>query len=76
MLSDLFSCIQTFITNVIMKPKIKAQVEAEMKANPPKTVVTPRKDVTPEKPATSDKKALNNGKNNSSGRNAGKQQRK
>ncbi len=44
-----FSCIQTFITNVIMKPKIRAQVEAEMKANPPKTVVTPRKDVTPEK---------------------------
>ncbi len=30
-----------------MKPKIRAQVEAEMKANPPKTVVTPRKDVTP-----------------------------
>ena len=29
-----FSCLQTFITNVIMKPKIRAQVEAEMKANP------------------------------------------
>ncbi|MFP9209929.1 YidC/Oxa1 family membrane protein insertase, partial [Enterococcus faecalis] len=26
-----FSCLQTFITNVIMKPKIRAQVEAEMK---------------------------------------------
>ncbi len=70
-----FSCIQTFITNVIMKPKIRAQVEAEMKANPPKTVVTPRKDVTPEK-TEAVKKALNTTKPNGKGRNAGKQQRK
>ena len=70
-----FSCIQTFITNVIMKPKIRAQVEAEMKANLPKTVVTPRKDVTPEK-TEAVKKALNTTKPNGKGRNAGKQQRK
>ncbi|WP_279282398.1 membrane protein insertase YidC [Enterococcus gallinarum] len=70
-----FSCLQTFITNVIMKPKIRAQVEAEMKANPPKTVVTPRKDVTPTQqmqPTTP--KNLNH--KNAKGRNAGKQQRK
>lgn len=43
----IFSCLQTFITNVIMKPKLKAQVAEELKQNPPKQVVTPRKDVTP-----------------------------
>ena len=41
-----FSCLQTFITNVIMKPRLKAQVAEELKQNPPKQVVTPRKDVT------------------------------
>ncbi len=44
-----------------------------MKANPPKTIVTPRKDVTPEK-AEAVKKALNTTKPNGKGRNAGKQQ--
>ncbi|MGX7197685.1 membrane protein insertase YidC [Enterococcus olivae] len=63
-----FSCIQTFITNVIMKPRIRAQVTEEMKKNPPKTVVTPRKDVTPtaEAPKVAAPK-------NGQGRNAGKQ---
>jgi len=70
-----FSCLQTFITNVIMKPKIRAQVEAEMKANPPKTVVTPRKDVTPtQQTQPTTPKNLNH--KNAKGRNAGKQQRK
>ncbi|HDL2462719.1 TPA: membrane protein insertase YidC, partial [Enterococcus faecium] len=41
-----FSCLQTFITNVMMKPRLKAQVAEELKQNPPKQVVTPRKDVT------------------------------
>ncbi len=41
-----FSCLQTFITNVMMKPRLKAQVAEELKQNPPKQVITPRKDVT------------------------------
>lgn len=76
----LISCLQTFITNVIMKPRIKAQVQAEMKKNPPKTVVTPpRKDVTPKEVKenvadyTKKNKNRNSGKQ---GRNAGKQKRK
>ncbi|WP_321384761.1 membrane protein insertase YidC [uncultured Enterococcus sp.] len=64
-----FSCIQTFITNILLKPRIKAQVAEEMKKNPPKQVITPIKDVTPKKEAVQlDKKPTN------SGRNAGKQQ--
>lgn len=71
----LVSCIQTFITNVIMKPKIKAKIDEEMKKNPPKTVVTPvvKKDVTPQPQAP---RNLNANKQNGKGRNAGKQQRK
>ena len=30
----------------MMKPRLKAQVAEELKQNPPKQVVTPRKDVT------------------------------
>ncbi len=72
----LVSCIQTFITNVIMKPKIKAKIDEEMKRNPPKTVVTPpvvKKDVTPTPQAP---RNLNGRNQNGKGRNAGKQQRK
>ena len=71
----IFSCLQTFITNVLMKPRIKAQVAEEFRLNPPKQVVTPMKDVTPVK----EKKTTNtprNAINSSQGRNAGKQQRK
>lgn len=70
----IFSCIQTFITNVIMKPKIKAQIQEELKKNPPKQVVTPIKDVTPKAAP----KSINQGNRNSNGkgRNAGKQQRR
>lgn len=64
----IFSCIQTFITNVLLRPRIQAQVAEELKNNPPKQVVTPIKDVTPpEKDNT-----LNA---NKKGRNAGKQNR-
>ncbi|BCA85401.1 membrane protein insertase YidC [Enterococcus saigonensis] len=76
----LISCLQTFITNVIMKPRIKAQVQAEMKKNPPKTVVTPpRKDVTPTEPKTNVETYTKKNKNRNAGkqgRNVGKQKRK
>ncbi|KAF1295828.1 OxaA precursor [Enterococcus sp. JM4C] len=71
-----FSCLQTFISNVLMKPKIKAQVAEEFRLNPPKQVVTPMKDVTPKKAAGN--KGNNTPKNangSGKGRNAGKQQR-
>lgn len=69
-IGGIFSCIQTFITNVIMKPKIKAQITEEMKKNPPKTVVTPRKDVTQTAPKKEETAPRNQ---NGQGRNAGKQ---
>ena len=69
----IFSCLQTFITNVIMKPKLKAQVAEELKQNPPKQVVTPRKDVTPADSEQPVKKQVKAPKNQT-GRNAGKQQ--
>ena len=70
----LFGCFQTFITNVIMKPRIKEQVAQEMKENPPKVVVTPMDEV----PKAAPKKAVaaNPRPKNGTGRNAGKQQRK
>ncbi|MBP1045520.1 membrane protein insertase YidC [Enterococcus sp. BWM-S5] len=68
----IFSCIQTFITNILLKPRIKAQVAEEMKKNPPKQVVTPIKDVTP----TAKETILHEDKSAKGGRNAGKQQRK
>ena len=76
-----FSCLQTFITNVMMKPRLKAQVAEELKQNPPKQVVTPRKDVTESaKPADSKQatKQIKQPKNstNNKGRNAGKQQKR
>lgn len=83
-----FSCLQTFITNVMMKPRLKAQVAEELKQNPPKQVVTPRKDVTESaKPANNKQatkqikqatKQIKQPKNstNNKGRNAGKQQKR
>ena len=76
-----FSCLQTFITNVMMKPRLKAQVAEELKQNPPKQVVTPRIDVTESaKPADSKQatKQIKQPKNstNNKGRNAGKQQKR
>lgn len=70
------SCIQTYITNVIMKPKIRAQIQEDMKRNPPKKIVVtpPKKDVTPK--ANVKKNQSNPNRNAGKGRNAGKQQRK
>lgn len=67
-----FSCIQTFITNILLKPRIKAQVAEEMKKNPPKQVITPIKDVTP----TEEKNVTLSKQPSKGGRNAGKQQNK
>lgn len=43
----IFTCIQSAITNILLRPRIKKQVQEELKNNPPKQVVTPIKDVTP-----------------------------
>ncbi|MFV0561379.1 MAG: membrane protein insertase YidC [Enterococcus sp.] len=73
-----FSCLQTFITNVIMKPRLRAQIQEEMKENPPVQVVTPMKDVTPKESSTKKTKQAisSNTSKNKNGRNAGKQQRR
>ncbi|MHC5375568.1 membrane protein insertase YidC [Enterococcus sp. LJL120] len=71
-----FSCIQSFITNVMMRPKIKAQIQEELKKNPPKQVVTPRKDVTPTPAEPIQNRNAGGSDKNGRGRNAGKQQRK
>lgn len=74
-----FSCIQTFITNVLMRPRIKAKIQEELKKNPPKQVVKPAikkaepVDEKPKKISTTTKKQ---NRNNGAGRNAGKQQKK
>lgn len=71
----IIGCIQTFITNVLMKPRIKRKIDLEMEKNPPKVVVTERKDVTPKVEETkSQNKPQNTTRNNGQGRNAGKQQ--
>ncbi|MEO1781701.1 membrane protein insertase YidC [Enterococcus diestrammenae] len=73
------ACLQTYITNVIMKPRIKVQIQEEMKKNPPKVVVTPPKKEVEAKSTTQanqpQAKKLNQGNNQNKGRNAGKQQR-
>lgn len=68
----IFSCIQTLIMNILLRPRIKAQVAEELKKNPPKPVVTPRKDVTPKTEAKIKQAAPTSKK----GRNAGKQNKK
>ena len=72
----IIGCVQTFITNVLMKPRIRRSIEEEMKKNPPKVVVTPRKEATPVKETKAPAKKLNATNTNSGGRIAGKQQRK
>ncbi|MFZ2670673.1 MAG: membrane protein insertase YidC [Enterococcus aquimarinus] len=72
----IIGCVQTFITNVLMKPRIRRSIKEEMKKNPPKVVVTPRKEATPVKETKAPAKKLNATNTNSGGRNAGKQQRK
>lgn len=76
-----FSMFQTYLSNVVLKPKIRAQIAEEMLQNPPKTVIKPlvRKEVSPEVSETTKnqpKKNRNSNNNNGQGRNAGKQQHK
>ncbi|MDA9470182.1 membrane protein insertase YidC [Enterococcus sp. 5H] len=71
----IFTCIQTFITNILLKPRIRAQVAEELKKNPPKQVITPRKDVTPAE-AKEPQKTSKPRNTSNTGRNAGKQNRK
>lgn len=71
----IFTCIQTFITNILLKPRIRAQVAEELKKNPPKQVITPRKDVTPTEVTETQKTSTPRNISNT-GRNAGKQNRK
>lgn len=74
-IGGIFSCIQSLITNLYHKPKIKAELAEQLEKNPIKVVKPKIKDVTPQgkqKPANK-----NNGNNkNAKGRNAGKQQNK
>ncbi|WP_071130728.1 membrane protein insertase YidC [Enterococcus timonensis] len=80
----IFSMLQTYISNVIMKPKIKAKISEELKQNPPKTVIKPvvRKDVTPEDDGKSGSNTQKKNRNRqieggqNQGRNSGKQQHK
>ncbi|NLM66194.1 MAG: membrane protein insertase YidC [Enterococcus sp.] len=75
----IIGCVQTFITNVLMKPRIKRKIDLEMKENPPKIVVTAREEVTP---SAAETKTLNSKQNEQKnnrphqGRNAGKQQKR
>lgn len=73
----IFSCIQTFITNVIMRPRIKAQIQEELRKNPPKQVIS-KKPIKKAEPIKTQKNVPTNKKNNKSGqgRNAGKQQKR
>lgn len=64
----IFACIQTLLINA-MRPKIKKQIEEEMKKNPPKKPVVPRKPA-PTKEEVVRKQERARAKN---GRNAGKQ---
>ena len=69
----IFTCIQSAITNIFLRPRVKAKIQEELKQNPPKQVVTPIKDVTPKTaPVETQKKATSP----KQGRNAGKQQKK
>ncbi|MGT2930267.1 membrane protein insertase YidC [Streptococcus dentasini] len=71
----IFSILQQLITNYLIKPKLKKQVEEEFKQNPPKapkSAASVRKDVTP-KQAEQSQQALTT-KNRK--RNAGKQKHK
>lgn len=70
----IFTCLQTFLTNILLKPRIKTKIAEELKANPPKQVVTVRKDVTAENEKTDDARPTKYVSQN--GRNAGKQQKK
>ncbi|MFT8668855.1 MAG: membrane protein insertase YidC [Liquorilactobacillus hordei] len=67
----IFACLQTILVNA-MRPKIRAEVEAELKKNPPKKVVTP---VVEKKETKKTPIATKTVQNNNRSRNAGKQHR-
>ncbi|KRL06712.1 60 kDa inner membrane protein [Liquorilactobacillus hordei DSM 19519] len=67
----IFACLQTILVNA-MRPKIRAEVEAELKKNPPKKVVTP---VVEKKETKKTPTATKTVQNNNRSRNAGKQHR-
>ncbi len=74
-IGGIFSCIQSLITNLYHKPKIKADLAEQLEKNPIKVVKPKIKDVTPQakqKPANKN----NSNNKNAKGRNAGKQQNK
>ncbi|MGC6767803.1 membrane protein insertase YidC [Enterococcus sp. LJL128] len=71
----IFSCIQTFISNILLKPRIKAQVAEELKKNPPKQVVSTVKDVTPKEVSLTKSNGHQPKYSSKGGRNAGKQQK-
>ncbi|HCM88743.1 MULTISPECIES: membrane protein insertase YidC [Vagococcus] len=74
-IGGIFSCIQSLITNLYHKPKIKADLAEQLEKNPIKVVKPKVKDVTPQAKQKPTNK--NNSKNkNAKGRNAGKQQNK
>ena len=71
LVSGIFGLIQQLITNHIIKPKLRKQIDEEFKKNPPKPFKSnARKDITPQ--ANNDKK-LTTSKKQKSNRNAGKQ---
>lgn len=70
----IFSCIQSLITTLYHKPKIKAELAEHFEKNPIKTVAPKVKDVTPKKQQGNNKNKNRNSQGQ--GRNAGKQQRK
>lgn len=64
----IFSCIQSLITNLYHKPRVKKEIAEHFEKNPVKVVTPKMKDVTPPKAAVKTKP-----KNNQVGRNSGKQ---
>ena len=72
----IFSCIQSLITTLYHKPKIKAELAEHFEKNPIKTVKPVVKDVTPKKQGNAPKQAARNANANVKGRNAGKQGKK
>ncbi|MGX6978760.1 membrane protein insertase YidC [Vagococcus elongatus] len=75
------SSLQTLYTNLVQKPKIRAQVEEEIRLNPPKPVEVKKvKEVKPNRPGQTGYTPMNQGKGNklntkpTKGLNAGRKQ--
>ena len=71
----IFSCIQSLITTLYHKPKVKAQLAEHFEKNPIKVTKPVVKDVTPKKQTTPNNRNKNV-QGQGKGRNAGKQQRR